>query len=68
MTTKKRISFGQFDAARIYELIVGLENGMGKKLECVCCPLILRRLRRFIGESEARSLIRAVEKKPYVKK
>ena len=64
----KRISFDEFDAARIFEWKLALEQGLekeGKPMFCICCPPIRNRLAQFIGKPEENMLRREVKKNPY---
>lgn len=65
-TKQKKISFNDFDAARLYEWSLAVEQCSGK-FECHCCPKIQERLEKFIGKDEAKSLRRLVKKHPYHK-
>lgn len=62
----KRISFGEFEAARIYEWWIALRQGLGERC-CENCDLIAARLSHFIGKRESKELARLVAKYPYFK-
>ena len=59
---KKRISFGQFDAAHLYSLAI--ENFCVSEKEGVCfaCINLKSRLEKVIGEKEAKAIRRQVKK------
>jgi len=63
-TKKKRISFDDFDAERIYEWRLALKQGMGESC-CDNCDFIEKRLRNFIGKEAVRLLQRLVRIHPY---
>lgn len=60
----KRISFNTNDAREIYEWRLGLNQGSGKS-SCGSCLEIEKRLRTFLGKSQADSLRKMVKKNPY---
>jgi hypothetical protein len=62
----KRISFSEYDIIRIYEWKLALNQLTGERC-CDYCTEIERRIKKFIGEKEARQLQRLVKKYPYKK-
>ncbi len=60
---EKRISFGDFDAGRIYEWKLALNQGM-KESCCEHCSLVEKRIKKFLGKG-ALTLEKLVEKNPY---
>ena len=56
----KRISLSEYDATHLYEL--ALENF---KPKCGDCIYLKKRLEKFIGEKEVRSVKRQIKKYPY---
>ena len=63
----KRISFGEFDASRLYEWKLALNQGLGESC-CENCTYIEKRLEKFIGKKESKFLQKQVKKYPYFKK
>lgn len=63
---EKRISFGDFDAQRIYEWRLALNQGLGEGC-CEHCKHIEKRLKKYLGSS-AKGLEKLVKKNPYFKK
>jgi len=62
----KRISFSKSDASHLYEL--ALQNfQIDKNCPCFSCLIIKKRLEKFLGEKEVRSIKRIVKKNPYIK-
>jgi len=61
---EKRISFGKFDAERLYEWRLALKQGM-KRSCCENCDYIEKRLRKFLGKSSVRLLQQLVRQHPY---
>jgi hypothetical protein len=61
---KRRIAFGESDAAHLYSLAV--ENFCVSKKEGVCfeCLQLKQRIEKFIGEKETKSIQRQVKKYP----
>jgi hypothetical protein len=55
------ITFNNSDAEHIYELCLGHFS------ECGQCQIIKKRLEKFIGEEEVRSIKRIIKKYPYCK-
>ena len=65
MTKKRYISFSEYDATHLYEL--ALEDFCVSKKEGVChtCLNLKKRLEKFTGEKEVKSVKRQVKKHPY---
>lgn len=63
-----RISFGQYDAAHLYEL--ALEHFCVSKKDGVClmCINLKQRLEKYIGHKEAQRIQRQIKKHGYCKK
>jgi len=61
---QKRISFGEYDATRIYEWKLALNQGLDGSC-CENCELIEKRIAKFIGNPKR--LKRIVETNPYFK-
>jgi len=63
----RRISFGEYDASRIYEWRLAMNQGMKERC-CENCELIEKRIAKFIGKEEVEFLKEQVKKYPYFKK
>lgn len=65
---EKRISFGEYDAARIYEWRLAMNQGMRRDKCLLCCEMCVKlekRLEDFIGKKETRHLQKLVADNPY---
>ena len=58
-----RITFDEYDAARLYEWHLAVLQAMPEDKNCYCSELG-KRLAKFIGEKEARRLQKLVKKNP----
>jgi len=67
MAKHSRISFGQYDAAHLYDL--ALEHFCVSKKEGVCtmCANLKKRLEKYIGTKEAARIRRQIKKHGYCK-
>ena len=67
MNKNPRISFGQHDAAHLYEL--ALEHFCTDKKEGIChmCADIRKRLEKYVGQKETKSIQRLVRRHGYCK-
>ena len=66
MKKEKRISFGEYDADRIYEWRLAMNQGLGERC-CDMCTEIEKRLEKFTGKKSAEFLKRQIKKHPYFK-
>lgn len=66
MKENKRITFGQYEAAFLFEWYQAVHTV--NPMMCTCCPPISKRLRKFVGEKTAKCIIRNVKRNPYVAK
>lgn len=64
MLNKKRISFGELDAAHVYEWLAMYWRGEKQFGDCHQCQQLGRRLERFIRPSEVRRIKRLVARRP----
>lgn len=64
---QRRISFSEYDANRIYEWKLALNQGLGESC-CEWCSYLEERLEKFIGKKDAEHLQKLVKKNPYFKK
>ncbi|OGZ07313.1 MAG: hypothetical protein A3D65_00320 [Candidatus Lloydbacteria bacterium RIFCSPHIGHO2_02_FULL_50_13] len=66
MAKERRISFGAYDAAHLYELAAGRFFVSKNKGMCPVCFGLKKRLEKLIGKSEVRRIRRQIRKHPYI--
>ena len=64
MKKNKRISFSEYDANRIYEWRLALNQGMGEGC-CEICDDIEKRIEKFIGKKSSSWTKKQIKKHPY---
>ena len=60
----KRTSLSEYDARRIYEWRLALNQGIGESC-CEHCDVLEKRIADFIGKKDASWLRKLVKKHPY---
>ena len=63
---ENRISFNAWDASMLYEWFLALKQGI--EIDCVCCPILAKRLEKFIGEKWVKEKQKSVKEHPYFPK
>ena len=62
---KKRISFSQHDALRIYEWRLAYLATQGGEDDCGQCPRIEERLKKFVDKEELKYLHKLIKENPF---